>query len=134
MSVVCYSRCFESRPAPKRFSIRNMPNIHIEDYHDHGNAMRYGSIVDEHKGIDHVIGQNKVLYESLIDEFREHIPILSSLPYEKADEVRPYWNNGFMPFLDVLSLFGILGKLKPKRFIEIGSGNSTKVVTLPAKN
>ncbi|MFF6971940.1 MULTISPECIES: class I SAM-dependent methyltransferase [Streptomyces] len=38
----------------------------------------------------------------------------------------PYWGNTWLPPLDALSLYGLLAETKPARYLEIGSGNSTK--------
>ena len=40
----------------------------------------------------------------------------------------PHWDNGFLPGLDIVSLHGYLRRGNPKRYFEIGSGNSTKIV------
>lgn len=38
----------------------------------------------------------------------------------------PYWNNIYFSALDAICLYGLLGIRKPQRYLEIGSGNSTK--------
>lgn len=38
----------------------------------------------------------------------------------------PFWNNQWFPPLDAVSICGFLAKEKPARYIEVGSGNSTK--------
>jgi predicted O-methyltransferase YrrM len=40
----------------------------------------------------------------------------------------PAWNNGFLPGLDITMLYTIVSSTAPANYIEIGSGNSTKVV------
>lgn len=47
---------------------------------------------------------------------------------EENDSTQPTWNNGFLPGLDIISLYTQIVKNHPKKYIEIGSGNSTKVV------
>jgi hypothetical protein len=42
-----------------------------------------------------------------------------------ANPHAPHWLNGFLPGLDGISLYGIVASRRPKRFYEIGSGNST---------
>ncbi len=37
------------------------------------------------------------------------------------------WKNGFFPGLDIVMLYTLLTQLKPKRYVEIGSGTSTKI-------
>jgi len=39
----------------------------------------------------------------------------------------PAWNNGFLPGLDILALYNFIKHTKPARYVEVGSGNSTKV-------
>lgn len=53
------------------------------------------------------------------------IPIYDSLRQSLKE---PTWINGFIPGLDLISLYGYLVKFVPKLYIEIGSGNSTKIV------
>ena len=43
------------------------------------------------------------------------------------DEYAPQWNNGFLPGLDMVVLYSMLCEYKPAKYIEVGSGNSTKV-------
>lgn len=68
--------------------------------------------------------------------YREHL--LSFLAYsaaftaisadEPGDERQPYWNNGWLPVLDSICLSGLVTKLNPRLYVEVGSGNSTKFV------
>jgi hypothetical protein len=51
---------------------------------------------------------------------------LEGLPSEKVNETDPYWNNGFFSGGDARAAYGFTGLLKPKRIMEIGSGNSSK--------
>lgn len=46
---------------------------------------------------------------------------------EEKDSTLPGWNNGFLPGLDIIGILAILSAYKPKRYVEVGSGNSTKV-------
>src|SRR5207244_392077 len=40
----------------------------------------------------------------------------------------PNWVNGFIPALDAISLYGLVAIHRPRHYIEIGSGNSTRFV------
>ncbi|MCK5681094.1 class I SAM-dependent methyltransferase, partial [bacterium] len=40
----------------------------------------------------------------------------------------PVWNNGFFPAIDAIALFGLVSTLKPKIYLEVGSGHSTRIV------
>jgi hypothetical protein len=45
-----------------------------------------------------------------------------------SDAAAPFWRNGWMPPTDGVSLYGLVARHAPRRYIEIGSGNSTRFV------
>jgi hypothetical protein len=45
----------------------------------------------------------------------------------ETDSSKPAWNNGYLPGLDIVGIYTLLTEFKPRKYIEIGSGNSTKV-------
>jgi len=82
---------------------------------------------------------HKELYD-IINAHREEykILLLKALSYKdrffeikkagiETDATQPVWNNGYLPGLDIVMLYTVLSELKPHKYIEIGSGNSTKV-------
>lgn len=56
-----------------------------------------------------------------------------AIPYNDAGNNEPYWDNGFLPFLDIAALYTIVATNAPRTYLEIGSGNSTKVTNLARK-
>lgn len=50
----------------------------------------------------------------------------ASIPEHKVDEFTPYWLNAYFGRTDANVLYSMVRHLKPKRIIEIGSGNSTR--------
>ena len=53
--------------------------------------------------------------------------VFAKIPREEpADEGMPFWNNVWFPPLDALCLTALLVSLNPRRYVEVGSGNSTK--------
>jgi Methyltransferase domain len=38
----------------------------------------------------------------------------------------PFWGNPWFPPLDGVSLYGLLARFRPRRYVEVGSGNSTR--------
>ncbi len=46
---------------------------------------------------------------------------------EETDPTQPVWNNGYLPGLDIVGIYTMLTTFRPAKYIEIGSGNSTKV-------
>ena len=72
-----------------------------------------------------------------IDAFYQHSlglePIVSEiLRYDGSDPTLPYWRNAFFSGLDALALMTMIKTCAPKRYIEVGSGNSTKFVRYAA--
>jgi predicted O-methyltransferase YrrM len=52
---------------------------------------------------------------------------LATIPvHQPADPWEPYWLNGWLPALDGIALYGLIALHRPRRYVEIGSGNSTK--------
>ena len=90
---------------------------------------RYGFGKTPHAGLYEIINGRRAAYAQLLQhmlEYRESIWRIQDIKTEK-DPMRPVWNNGFLPGLDMIGIYGMLGHLKPGKYVEIGSGNSTKV-------
>jgi hypothetical protein len=56
----------------------------------------------------------------------KHRETLRKIPREIGPGLEPAWNNGWQPILDAMLLYTMLVEHRPKFFIEIGSGNSTR--------
>ena len=90
---------------------------------------RYGYGLKPHTLLYEIINKNRNIYEQFLKEILIHkntFQSIRSIEVEK-DENQPSWNNDFLPGLDIISLYTILNYFKPQKYIEIGSGNSTKV-------
>lgn len=90
---------------------------------------RYGHGKPAHQQLLQIINRNRDLYSSYLNDFLKYKEIFHSIKTseQEKDENLPAWNNGFLPGLDIVSLYGLLSTFKPKTYLEIGSGNSTKV-------
>lgn len=53
-------------------------------------------------------------------------PYLAEIELRGESEKLPHWKNGYMPPLDGMILYTLLRLRRPKTYLEIGSGNSTK--------
>lgn len=51
---------------------------------------------------------------------------LETVPNEEKSPTEPYWRNGYFSGCDARALFAFIAVFKPKRYVEIGSGNSTR--------
>ena len=85
-------------------------------------------------------GAANVLLHEIIsrgtDSYVEHLEYFKSIRNEffairehpdPNTPTMPHWDNGFLPGLDIVSLHGLLRRHNPRTYLEVGSGNSTKV-------
>ena len=90
---------------------------------------RYGHGKPPHTALYDIIAANRDTYQYLLSkalDLKEHIWEINEAKRER-DTTKPGWNNGFLPGLDIIGIYTMLAEFKPKKYIEIGSGNSTKV-------
>ncbi|MDD4149027.1 MAG: class I SAM-dependent methyltransferase [Bacteroidales bacterium] len=90
---------------------------------------RYGHGKPPHQELLKIIDSNRNNYKDLITKslsLKESIWTIQDSKTE-TDSTKPSWNNGFLPGLDIIGIYTLMTEYKPKKYIEIGSGNSTKV-------
>ncbi len=90
---------------------------------------RQGHGKPAHTLLNSIIEANRDLYKTTLYDFLHlstNIHSIQDSSHEKNENL-PAWNNHFLPGLDIIGLYGMLAMYKPKNYIEIGSGNSTKV-------
>ncbi|MER6914513.1 class I SAM-dependent methyltransferase [Streptomyces sp. NPDC000594] len=74
-----------------------------------------------------LLERNRQRYAERLTGFLDHADRLARIPLDGvARGATAYWGNTWLPPLDALSLYGMLAESKPARYLEIGSGNSTK--------
>lgn len=96
---------------------------------------RYGNGLPPHSELFSIINSNRDDYKVLLNKALEYKEMFWQIKDIKSenDSGKPVWNNGFLPGLDILGIYTMLAAYKPNKYIEIGSGNSTKVA-YKAKN
>jgi hypothetical protein len=79
-----------------------------------------------------VVNEHRNEYSGLLAAFEQFLPQIHQIKKTgiETDLNKPAWNNQFLPGLDIVVLYGMLAHFKPKQYIEVGSGNSTKVARL----
>lgn len=90
---------------------------------------RYGYGKPAHPDLYKIIDANRDAYKELINKsllLKDSIWTIRDSKNE-TDLVNPAWNNGFLPGLDIIGIYTLLSVFKPRKYVEIGSGNSTKV-------
>ncbi len=55
-----------------------------------------------------------------------YCPVLDDLPTARVNDTDPHWNNGMFERDDARAVYAMTAKLRPRRILEVGSGNSTK--------
>jgi len=89
--------------------------------------VRQGEGKPSHPELTAILETGRDRYAALIDEIGEVIADFDDIPTFGTYEMRnPLWLNGWFPPLDGMVLTQILRRENPARFIEIGSGISTK--------
>lgn len=91
---------------------------------------RYGHGKPAHQGLYEIVEKNRPVYDELLRDFLKYKDKIQEIKRqdEEPNEDIPAWNNKFLPGLDIIGIYGILSRFNPANYIEIGSGNSTKVV------
>ncbi len=88
---------------------------------------RYGHGKPLHQGLREIIDKNRPAYAKYLN----HIVTLKEQILSVEQNLQAYnfsWDNGFLPGLDIVSLYGMIDYFKPSQYIEVGSGTSTKIV------
>lgn len=91
---------------------------------------RYGYGKPPHQALYDIINKNREEYKKWLNEalkYKHEIWEIRDLKKE-TDPHKPVWNNGYLPGLDIIGIYTMISSLKPRKYVEIGSGNSTKVV------
>lgn len=81
-----------------------------------------------HQQLLSLIEERKEAYQQLLQQalqLKEFF--LSFQTNESTSSTAPVWKNQFFPGLDMVMLYTILFSVKPKKYLEIGSGTSTKL-------
>lgn len=73
------------------------------------------------------IARNRAAYADCLRALSSFAECFSRIPRHSPDGSRePAWINGWLPALDSMALYTFLARRTAKRYIEVGSGNSTK--------
>lgn len=82
-----------------------------------------------HPALETIIEGRRGIYTQQNARILEHIQDLQAIRKrdEESHPLRPGWNNGFLPGLDMAALFTMVAEFKPEQYLEVGSGNSTQV-------
>jgi hypothetical protein len=99
-------------------------SIHL-DYPLHSEP-RYGWGKPPHGKIHDILNKNRAFYAEHLHHFLNYKDNYTQISKHLVRENKPAWINGSLPALDAASLYGFIAHFKPKHYVEIGIGNSTK--------
>ena len=90
---------------------------------------RYGHGRPPHGQLYDLINAKRSDYKSILEDMLALKDAFFTIKKtgEETNSLHPTWNNGFLPGLDILGIYTIVNRFKPAQYIEVGSGNSTKV-------
>lgn len=95
---------------------------------------RYGYSQPPHPEITRILEKNRALYIDFLSRCLEYKGQLALIDRNRDDGVNPYWMNPMFSGIDAVSLYCTLAIYKPKHYIEIGSGHSTRFARLAIRN
>jgi hypothetical protein len=89
---------------------------------------RYGHGRNPHPQLYAIIDARRDVFAGHLREFADFRDDLQKIPLDEHPDApgSPFWNNGFIPGLDAISLYCFLRTGRPRIFCEIGSGHSTR--------
>jgi hypothetical protein len=91
-------------------------------------APRYGYGQPRHKRLAELLGRNDGEYRDVLRGFAGYADALGAIPLGPTEPNEPHWRNGFLFGIDGASLYCFTRQRSPRRYIEVGSGNSTLFV------
>lgn len=92
------------------------------------NRPRYGHGRAPHPGLEKLIHAHEATYAPTLATIGRYADELAAIEVSAADPRQPSWVNGMISGLDGASFYAFMRDRRPGRYLEIGSGNSTKFV------
>jgi Methyltransferase domain len=101
-------------------------NRHLAFDYPVADAPRYGFKTGPHVEMLRLLDAERPGMREILRQVAARKDLLETIPAKSdAGPMSPFWDNGWFPPLDACVSMHFLLKHRPKRYIEIGSGNST---------
>lgn len=89
----------------------------------------------KNKIVEAIIQKRNNTYRDILNEMASFNRDFEAIGFEGHDDsTLPYWNNPWFSGFDACSIYYLISKYKPKIYLEVGSGNSTKFAKLAVRN
>jgi len=84
--------------------------------------------------LDRMFRDNQRVIAETIASITSHTETLARIPREAAGPLTPFWTNSWFPPFDGAALYGLIAQVRPRRFVEVGSGISTRFARQAVKD
>lgn len=91
----------------------------------YGHGPRHGHGRPQHAALRRILEAGHDRYRATLRIMRAHAEGFRRIPATTGDTVSPRWINGFLSAFDGMSIYAMIAERRPRRYVEIGSGNST---------
>jgi hypothetical protein len=88
---------------------------------------RWGYGTPAHPGLLAALERGRARYADVVRACAPFRAAMERIPLAATEPGEPSWENGYFTGLDAAALYGLLASRRPRRYLEIGSGNSTKL-------
>jgi hypothetical protein len=90
---------------------------------------RYGNGLPPHRLLYEIINGERAEYARVVEKMLSYANDFQEIKKSGSDPdpFNPTWNNGYLPGLDMMGIYTMLSDIKPGKYVEVGSGYSTKV-------
>lgn len=100
----------------------------VEDFYPVDPIPRWGYGKPPHSQITDILNQRRSEFSAILRRLSRCTEVLASVPLDgDPHSITPYWNNSWFGNLDGAALVAMLVSHAPVRYLEIGSGHSTKL-------
>jgi predicted O-methyltransferase YrrM len=89
---------------------------------------RYGYGRPPHERLSALLARSDDAYRELLSGFQPYAQELHAIPLQEGDPLEPHWRSGYLFGFDGATLYAFVRSRKPRRYLEVGSGNSTLFV------
>jgi hypothetical protein len=89
---------------------------------------RYGHGRPSHRGLEAMIAAGADRYAAVLRALALHAEALGRFPTTQPGTSEPQWIHEWLIGLDTIALYGFVHDRAPRTYVEVGSGESTKVV------
>ena len=87
---------------------------------------RWGEDKPPHAGLADICDRGVENYRANLSDLAVHKEQMAKIPLQATSPGEPQWDNTYFSAMDAIALYGILASRNPARYVEIGSGHSTR--------